>query len=272
MSRKQRLAFSLPYFELYATYYTLISTNMSGHSKWSTIKRQKGANDAKRGQAFTKLSKAISMAIRESGGNADPDTNFRLRLAIDAARAANMPKDTIERAMTRAASKGEGEMFEVVYEGFGPAGVSVIVEAITDNKQRTTPEIKTLFDKSGGTLGVQGSVGYQFSQKGQITVTKNGRSLDDIFLLAADYGAEDVEDAGGDEVHIYTRSDGLGGMRKALLEQAIMISGAEIIYKPIVYQQVSGSDQTEKVIGFMEKLEDHDDVQKVYANFEIVEG
>lgn len=245
---------------------------MSGHSKWSTIKRQKGVNDAKRGQAFTKLSKAISMAIRESGGNADPDTNFRLRLAIDAARSANMPKDTIERAMTRAAGKADAEMFEVVYEGFGPAGVSVIVEAITDNKQRTTPEIKTLFDKSGGTLGVQGSVGYQFVQQGQITVNKNGKSLDEIFLLAADDGAEDVEDAGEEEVHIYTSADKLGAMRKALLEQGLTISGAEIIYKPIVYKQLTESDQIEKVISFMEKLEDHDDVQKVYANFEIAEN
>lgn len=245
---------------------------MSGHSKWSTIKRQKGANDAKRGQAFTKLSKAISMAIRESGGNADPDTNFRLRLAIDAARSANMPKDTIERASMRAAGKAEAEMFEVVYEGFGPFGISVIVEAITDNKQRTTPEIKTLFDKSGGTLGVPGSVHYQFVQKGQITVSKNGRSLDDIFLLAADDGAEDVEDAGEQEVHIYTLADGLGSVRKSLLEQGLTITGAEIIYKPIVYKQISGSDHVEKVLTFMEKLDDHDDVQKVYTNFEIVEG
>lgn len=245
---------------------------MSGHSKWSTIKRQKGANDAKRGQAFTKLSKAISMAIRESGGNTDPDTNFRLRLAIDAARGANMPKDTIERAMVRATGKAEAEMFEVVYEGFGPSGVSVIVEAITDNKQRTTPEIKTLFDKSGGTLGVQGSVSYQFVQKGQITVSKNGKSLDEIFLLAADDGAEDVEDGGEAEVHIYTLADGLSAMRKALTEQGLVATGAEIIYRPIVYKQISGSEQVEKVVSFMEKLEDHDDVQKVYANFEIVEN
>lgn len=245
---------------------------MSGHSKWSTIKRQKGANDAKRGQAFTKLSKAISMAVREGGGNTDPDTNFKLRLAIDGARAANMPKETIERASARASGKAEAEMFEVVYEGFGPSGISVIVEAITDNKQRTTPEIKTLFDKSGGTLGVPGSVSYQFVKKGQITVAKNGKTLDDIFLLAADDGAEDVEEASEDEIHIYTLADKLGVMRKALIEQGITIIGAEIVYKPIVYKEIFNPEDAQKVINFMERLEDHDDVQKVYANFEIVES
>lgn len=167
---------------------------MSGHSKWSTIKRQKGANDAKKGQQFTKLSIAITLAVKQGGGIGDPNMNPKLRLAVDAARNANMPKDNIERAIERASGKNASEMTEVLYEGFGPGGISVIVEAITDNKQRTTPEIKSIFDKNGGTLGVQGSVGYQFEQKGQITVGKNGHSFDDVFLIAVEQGADDVED------------------------------------------------------------------------------
>lgn len=242
---------------------------MSGHSKWSTIKRQKGANDAKRGQAFTKLANAISMAVRQGGGIADPDSNFRLRLAIDAARAANMPKETIERAVSRASGKEAAEMFEAVYEGFGPGGFSVIIEAITDNKQRTTPEIKSLFDKNGGTLGVPGSVSYQFVQKGQIVVAKGERTLDDIFLLAADEGAEDVEEAESDII-VYTSPEDLAKVRNALSAQGIDILSAEIVYRPILIKDLSTSE-AEKAIGFLEKLEDHDDVQKVYANFDTPE-
>jgi len=241
---------------------------MSGHSKWSTIKRQKGANDAKRGLAFTKLSNAITMAVREGGGITDPNGNFRLRLAIDAARAENMPKDTIERAITRGEGKNASEMFDVVYEGFGPGGFSVIVEAITDNKQRTTPEIKTIFDKAGGTLGVPGSVNYQFAHKGQIVVDKNGRSLDDIFLVAADYGAEDIEEEEGDVV-IFTATEELSKVRSGLEENNFQIKSAELLYKPIVVKDIMDQSEAGKAIGFMEKLEDHGDVQKVYANFTI---
>ncbi len=140
---------------------------MSGHSKWSTIKRQKGVTDAKRGQLFTKLAKAITISVNQGGNVTDPASNPRLRLAIDMARGANMPKDNIDRAIVRAINKQAGDMTEVIYEGFGPGGISVIVEAITDNKQRTTPEVKSAFDKSGGSLGVQGSVSYQFEQKGK---------------------------------------------------------------------------------------------------------
>jgi YebC/PmpR family DNA-binding regulatory protein len=241
---------------------------MSGHSKWSTIKRQKGANDAKRGLAFTKLSNAITMAVREGGGITDPNGNFRLRLSIDAARAENMPKDTIERAITRGEGKNAAEMFDVVYEGFGPGGFSVIVEAITDNKQRTTPEIKTIFDKSGGTLGVPGSVNYQFSQKGQIVVGKDGKSLDEIFLIAADLGADDVEEE-EDNVIIYTSPEELSKVRSSVEENGLIIKSAELSYKPIVIKDVGDPQLAEKAVNFMEKLEDHDDVQKVYANFAI---
>lgn len=240
---------------------------MSGHSKWATIKRQKGANDAKRGQQFTKLSLAITIAVKQGGNVADPDGNPRLRLAIDAARAANMPKENIERAIQRASGGQAGDMSEVVYEGFGPGGISVIVEAITDNKQRTTPEIKSLFDKNGGTLGVPGSVSYQFEQKGLITIAKNGKSLDDIFLVAAENGADDVEDGEG-ECFVYTSPSELAQVRQALNDTGLTIEGAEIIKRPIVNKLVDDPETKDKVFAFMDKLESHDDVQKVFANFD----
>lgn len=240
---------------------------MSGHSKWSTIKRQKGANDAKRGLAFTKLANAITMAVRQGGGITDPNGNFRLRLAIDAARSINMPKDTIERAVQRGNAKDASSMMEVVYEGFGPGGFSVMIEAITDNKQRTTPEIKTLFDKNGGTMGVPGSVSYQFSQKGQITVSKENLSLDDIFMVAAEAGADDIEDL-GEEVLIYTAPELLHKVRTALEAAGMKVNSSENINSPIVSKILSESEG-QKAINFLEKLEDHNDVQKVYANFEI---
>src|SRR5579883_2068871 len=171
---------------------------MSGHSKWATIKRQKGANDAKRGVLFTKLSNAISVAVRQGGGVADPTQNFRLRLAVDAARNANMPKENIERAISRASGKDAKAFEEVVYEGFGPGGISVIIEAATDNKNRTTPEVKSIMEKNGGTMGQMGSVAYQFQLIGRITLQKGEKSLDDIFMEAAELGAQDVEE-GEDE-------------------------------------------------------------------------
>lgn len=241
---------------------------MSGHSKWSTIKRQKGAADAKRGQLFTKLSNAITMAVKQGGGSGDPNFNFRLRLAVDAARGANMPKENIERAIQRAAGKQAGDMVEVMYEGFGPGGFSVIVEAVTDNKQRTTPEVKSIFDKNGGSIGAQGSVTYQFQQKGHIAVAKNGKSLDDIFFLAVEAGAEDVEEA-GDEVSVYTKPEELGKLRDALTGQGIEVKTAELIWKPMVTTQITDPQVAEKAFTFLERLENLADVQKVYANYDI---
>ncbi|HXS14882.1 MAG TPA: YebC/PmpR family DNA-binding transcriptional regulator, partial [Candidatus Saccharimonadales bacterium] len=158
---------------------------MSGHSKWATIKRQKGANDAKRGALFTKLSKAISIAVTQGVGIGDPAQNFRLRLAVEAARAGNMPKENIERAIERAAGKDGVALEEVVYEVFGPGGVGMIVEAATDNKNRTTSEVANIFNKNGGNMGQPGSVSYQFKQIGQLIMDKKNRTLDDIFLEAA---------------------------------------------------------------------------------------
>lgn len=241
---------------------------MSGHSKWATIKRQKGANDAKRGLLFTKLSKAISIAVQQGGGVTDPEGNFRLRLAVEAARNANMPKENIERAIQRASNKQEAQVEEGLYEGFGPGGFSVIVETLTDNKQRTVAEVKTTFDKNGGNLGAQGSVLYQFEKKGVITVGKDSKTLDDIFFIAADSFGEDVEEV-EDDVLIYTKPEDLGKARDALAEQGLMIKGAELVWKPTMTTPITDKAVAEKALQFMDKLDFLDDVQKVYANFDI---
>lgn len=241
---------------------------MSGHSKWATIKRQKGANDVKRGQLFTKLSLSITLSVREGGGVANPDDNPRLRLAIDAARSANMPKENIERAIKRAEGKAGESLLAVLYEGFGPGGFSVIVEAFTDNKQRTVSEVKNIFDKNGGSMGSSGSVMYQFEKKGAIIVEKNGRALDDIFLIAAEHEAEDVEDAGSDVI-VYTHPEDLARVRDGLLADKQSVISSELIYKPLVMMTLVDQAVLERAIAFLEKLEDQNDVQKVYANFDI---
>lgn len=241
---------------------------MSGHSKWATIKRQKGANDAKRGQLFTKLSKAITIAVQQGGGSTDPAMNFKLRLAIDAARAANMPKDNIDRAIQKASGAQADNLEEVLYEGFGPGGFSVVVEGLTDNKVRTVAEVKNIFNKNGGSMGAQGSVMYQFEKKGVITVEKGDKTLDDIFLVAADHGADDIEDA-GNEVLLYTKGEVLAKVRDAMIQEGLEIKGADLVFRPVVISQITTKEDAEKALSFVEKLEDNDDVQKVYANFDI---
>lgn len=241
---------------------------MSGHSKWSTIKRQKGANDAKRGQVFTKLSKAITIAVRQGGGSPDPDSNFKLRLAVEAARAVNMPKDNIERAIERASGKLAVDLEEAMYEGFGPGGFSVIVEALTDNKVRTVSEVKNIFNKNGGSMGAQGSVMYQFEKKGVITVDKNGKSLDDIFMTGVDNGADDIEDA-DTEVLLFTKPEDVAKVKDALSTQGLEVKAAEITFRPVVNSQITTKEDAEKAMSFLEKLDSLDDVQKVYANFDI---
>jgi YebC/PmpR family DNA-binding regulatory protein len=241
---------------------------MSGHSKWATIKRQKGANDAKRGQLFTKLSKAITIAVRQGGGSPDPDSNFRLRLAVEAARAANMPKDNIERAIQRASGKDAGMLEEATYEGFGPGGFSVVVEAFTDNKLRTVSEVKNVFNKNGGSMGAQGSVMYQFEKKGVITVGKDGKTLDDIFLIAADSGVEDIEDA-ETEVFLYTTPESVAKIKDELSNNGLEAKTYELLFRPVVINSITDKSSAEKALSFIDKLESLDDVQKVYANFDI---
>lgn len=241
---------------------------MSGHSKWKTIKRQKGVKDVKRGAIFTKHSNAITVAVKQGGNVADPEGNFKLRLAIEAARADNMPKENIDRAIAKAAGKQEVNLEEAVYEGFGPGGFSFIVEAFTDNKQRTVAEVKNAIDKNGGTMGAQGSVMYQFERKGIITVAKKEKSTDDIFAIAVDSGAEDVEEA-GDEALIYSDTSDLAKVRSFLVGKGIAIKNAELIYKPIVLFPITDKIAADKAVAFLERLEELEDVQKVFANFDI---
>jgi len=241
---------------------------MSGHSKWSSIKRQKGINDQKRGKTFTKLSNAITIAVKQGGGIADPDSNFRLRLSIDAARAANMPKENIERAIHRATSKEAGELHEVTYEGFTPGGVSVMVEAFTDNPMRTTSEVKSIFNKAGASFGQPGSVSYQFKHIGEIIVKKNEKTYDDIFAIAVESGAEDLEDV-GNEIFIYTDLPDLTKVKDSLLAKGLEIVEASLVRQPIVMMEVSDKEKFDKIEAFLNTLEELDDVQKVYSNMDV---
>ena len=237
---------------------------MSGHSKWSTIKRQKGAADAKRGQTFTKLSNAITIAVRQGQGVGDPNSNFKLRLAVDKARAANMPKDNIERAISRAAGKLGEDVSELTYEGFAPGGVAVIIETVTDNKQRTFSEVKNIFEKNGGTLGNQGSVSYMFERKGEIIVKKNGMTSDELLNVGLEAGVEDMDEE-GDLAFFYLDPTMLQKAKNHFDEKGIIIDNAEIIFKPTTYMSVDEPTQS-KIMGIVEKLEELDDVQKVSTN------
>ena len=239
---------------------------MSGHSKWSTIKRQKGAADVKRGILFTKVTREIMLAAREGGAN--PDGNFRLRLAIDRARAVSMPVANIERAIDRATGGGDGAQIEsVVYEGYAPGGVSVMVEAATDNRNRTVSEVRNAFTKHGGKLGESGSVQWLFEQKGVIEIDAAGRSLDDIQLVAIDAGAEDVE-VDGSLLTVYTTPSAFENVKKAIEAAAIPIASAEVSMRPTNSVRVEG-EKAQQVLKLVEGLEDLDDVQKVHANFDI---
>lgn len=244
---------------------------MSGHSKWSTIKRQKGTKDQKRGQLFTKLSFSITTAVREGGGVSDPNSNFRLRLAVEEARSANMPKENIQRAIGRAKGKQDGDIEEILYEGFGPGGFSVIVETLTDKKQRTVAEVKSTIDKNGGSMGVAGSVLYQFEKKGMLTLAKSGKTIDEIFLIAADSEAEDIEELDGDVI-VYTKSDNLTKARIALSEKGLQVKEAQLFWSPNMVNTINDKDQAEKAIKFIEKIEELDDVTKTYVNFDIEES
>jgi YebC/PmpR family DNA-binding regulatory protein len=247
---------------------------MSGHSKWSTIKRQKGAADAKRGMTFTKLANVITIAAK-LGGSGDPDSNPRLRLALDQARQANMPKDNVQRAIDRGLGKLPGQTIEeVVYEGFGPGKVAYLVEAMTDNKLRTLQEMKNLFDRSGGSLGGSGSVAYMFDKKGEIKIKGRGENKDDQMLELIDAGADDVEDFEEDGVQkylVYTEPAILSDIANNLRNGGFTVESQEIVFKPNLTVEIGDREQAGKVLDFTEKLEDHDDIQKVHTNFDIPE-
>lgn len=240
---------------------------MSGHSKWSTIKRQKGLADVKRGAAFTKIGNAITIAVKQGGGVSDPEQNPRLRLTIETARSANMPKENIERAIQRVKEKGESELQEVTYEGFAPGGISVLVEAATDNPNRTTAEVKSLFNKSGASFARPGAVSYQFTQTGEIVVNKKGKTIDEIFLAAADLGAADIEDR-GEEAEIYTSVSSLENIKKDLISRGFEVLSAEITRIPNSKMKAT-VEQEEKIINFLSNLEAMDDIQKVYSNISL---
>ena len=242
---------------------------MSGHSKWSTIKRQKGANDAKRGALFTKVAREISVAARQGGG--DPDANYRLRLAMEKARSVNMPADNIKRTIDKATGGGDGEQFEeIVYEGYGPGGVAVLVEAATDNRNRTAAEVRSIFTKTGGQLAGSGAVAWQFEPRGLIAVTRGAQiDPDEVELAAIDAGAEDVE---SDDVtiEIYTSPGELEAVRKALEGAGVPVDSAEntMVAKQTVELD---SNKARQALRLVELLEDLDDVQRVTANFDIPE-
>ena len=241
---------------------------MSGHSKWSQIKRQKGVADVKRGATFTKVANAITVAVREGGGG-DPVSNFKLRLLMDQARAVNMPKDNIQRAIDRGLGKGmEGALSSVTYEGYGPGKVALIIDAVTDNKNRTTPEVKSALKKSGGSFVTPGTVSWMFADCGLITIPKNGKSFDELFEIAVDVGADDVEDS-DDVVEVYTKPNELDKVKNALVEKGLIIQSAELAKKPTTTVEVGDEETQKKIFGLMERLEDLDDVQKVWSNFEV---
>jgi YebC/PmpR family DNA-binding regulatory protein len=239
---------------------------MSGHSKWSTIKRQKGANDAKRGALFTKLTREIITAARTGGG--DIDANYRLRMAVDKARANSMPADNIKRAIERATGAGaDAEQFEeVTYEGLGPANVAVIVAAMTDNRNRTASEIRSVFSKHGGSLS---TVAWQFEQRGLISLPLNGNDPDEVTLAAIDAGAADVGSPDGGSILVTTDPTDLEAVRRALADAGYEAESAELSMEPTTTVAIDDEPKAKQVLGFLERLEDLDDVQNVYANFDI---
>lgn len=243
---------------------------MSGHSKWHSIRRSKGALDQKRGQLFTKLARNITIASRE--GLPDPDLNFKLRLAVDRAKAGNMPAENIQRAIDRGqGAGGEAAIEELYYEGYAPGGIAIIIEAATDNRNRTASDVRSTITKSGGNPGEPGSVGWMFETKGLITVALDTKKLDpdEVQLLAIDAGADDVQ-VSDDVIEIYTEFSQLAAVRDKLRELGLPITSAEKTMEPKATVQ-PGEKEALQVLRLIEKLEDLDDVQKVYTNIDLTD-
>ena len=243
---------------------------MSGHSKWSTIKRQKGVTDAKRGALFTKVAREISVAARQGGG--DPDANYRLRLAVEKARSVNMPSDNIKRTIDKATGGGEGEQFEeIVYEGYGPDGVAILVEAATDNRNRTAAEVRSIFTKTGGQLAGSGAVAWQFEPRGLIAILRS-RDVDpdEVALAAIDAGAEDVDTEDPETIEIYTSPADLERVRQALDGAGVTVDSAESTMVAKLTVELD-SGKARQAMRLVEMLEDLEDVQRVTANFDIPE-
>lgn len=238
---------------------------MSGHSKWSTIKREKGAKDAARGAVFTKLGNMIAIAAR---AGTDPDTNFALRLAIDKAKAANMPSANIQRSIDRIKDKNAAQLQEVLYEGYGPGGVAILAECATDNINRTYPLVKLAFSKHGGNIAEKGAVAFQFDRKGMIRVKATG---DDLLLAAIDLGAEDVQEEGEESV-VYTAATDLARVRDGLKDSGMEITEAEQTYVPNTTIEITDRDTAGKIMRLMDALDEVDDVQNTHVNFDIDES
>ena len=238
---------------------------MSGHSKWSTIKRAKGVADARRGQLFTKFSRDIAIAVRE-GNSSDPELNYRLRLAVEKARGGNMPMDTIERSISRAAGGGDSQeqLDEVVYEGYGPGGTAIMLQALTPNRNRTAAEVRSVFTKAGGTLGEAGCVAWNFDSKGVIMLEVEEGKAEDVALMAIDASAEDVKVEAG-YLEIYTRPEALETVRRELEQHKIGTSSAEISMMPKSTVSM-GIKEAQQTLKLLDSLEDLLDVQKVYSN------
>jgi YebC/PmpR family DNA-binding regulatory protein len=241
---------------------------MSGHSKWATIKHKKAATDAKRGKAFTKIIRELTIAARTGGG--DPITNPRLRTAISAAKNENMPNDNIERAIQRGTGQLEGEMLEeVTYEGYGPGGVGMLVQVVTGNRNRAASEIRHMFSKNGGNMAETGAVGWMFHRKGDITVPKEAADEDKMMGIVLDAGAEDLRDDGS-FWEVVTPPEKMEKVREALVAGGITPASAEVAFVPQNYVKLTGQ-QAQQMLRMMEAMEEHDDVQHVYANFDIDE-
>jgi YebC/PmpR family DNA-binding regulatory protein len=243
---------------------------VSGHSKWSTIKHKKGAADARRGQLFTKLSRAIIVAAKEGGP--DPDNNLALQNAVEKARSYSMPKDTIERAIARGSgADADASAFEtVIYEGYGPEGVAVLVEALTDNRNRTASDVRHQFTKHGGNLGTTGAVAWLFERRGIVMVAADGVDEDDLTLAAADGGAEDVE-LDGSSFQVSTAPEDLASVRQSIEDAGFEIESAGLSMVPKTTIAIEDESTAKKVVRLVEGLEESDDVQDVYANFDIPE-
>jgi YebC/PmpR family DNA-binding regulatory protein len=242
---------------------------MSGHSKWHSIKHKKGALDAKRGKLFTKFIKEITVAARSGGG--DPNGNARLRKAISDAKAGNMPNDTIDRAIRRGTGEEEGVNYEeITYEGYGPGGVALLIESVTDNRNRTVAEIRHIFSKNGGNLAAAGSVNWMFDKKGYIVVDKATKAEDELFDVAIEAGADDLRDD-EDNFEIITSPENFEKVVSAVKAAGVEPQVAEVSMVPQNYVKLEGQD-ARQMLKLMEALEDHDDVQKVSANFDISEA
>jgi YebC/PmpR family DNA-binding regulatory protein len=243
---------------------------LSGHSKWSSIKHKKGAADAKRGQLFSKLSKAIIVAAKNGGG--DPANNLSLQNAIEKAKSYSMPKDNIDRAIAKGSgADADADAFEsIVYEGYGPEGVAVIVEALTDNRNRTAADVRHLFAKHGGNLGTAGAVAWQFDRRGVVVVPAEGVDEDELFLAAADGGAEDIEQDGS-VFQITSTPEQLSAVRTAVEEAGFTVDSAELMLVPKTTVAVDDEAKARQLMRLIDALEENDDVQDVYANFDIPE-